>query len=40
MNKEALRLNNSNLPFKVVVDKFKYFGVCVTREYKNLYKFS
>lgn len=38
INKEALKLDYMDLPLKVVKDHFNYLGICVTREFKNLFK--
>lgn len=38
INKEALKLNYTDLPQKVVKDHFNYLGNNVTREFKNLFK--
>lgn len=38
MNKEALKLRYTNLPFKIVIDHLNFLGVCVTLEFKHLFK--
>lgn len=38
INKEALKLDSTNLPFKVVTSQFNYLGICVTREFRRLFK--
>lgn len=38
VNKEALKFDYTDLPLKVVKDHFNYLGICVTREFKNLFK--
>ena len=37
-NASATRLSLTQLPFKVATDSFTYLGVCVTREYADLFK--
>lgn len=38
INKNAERHNYESFPFKVVTDKFTYLGVCVTKQFQNLFK--
>lgn len=38
INKEVLKLHYTDIPLKLAEDSFKYLGVCITRELKNLFR--
>ncbi|KAI4805397.1 hypothetical protein KUCAC02_010014, partial [Chaenocephalus aceratus] len=38
INETAAKLSFSELPFKVAIDSLTYLGVCVTQDFKTLFK--